>query len=195
VKISERERKLVLVLGGLAGIMLLRFLYTASSSPVATASAPAASASRQRGKSAIPEEIVALRIDRLDREPRDIEFGRDPFRYGPVPPPPPPPPPTAAQLRAKAEQEERDRLARIRQAELDAIPKPPPVNLKYLGSFGPEARRVAVFADDGGENLYNARTGDVLEGKFIVDRIGYESVDLKFVGFPDAPAKRLPIGG
>ena len=54
---------------------------------------------------------------------------------------------------------------------------------------------MAVFADEAGENLYNARAGDVLEGKFIVDRIGYESVDLKFVGFPDAPAKRLPIGG
>jgi hypothetical protein len=86
-------------------------------------------------------------------------------------------------------------LARIEQARLDAIPKPPPVTLKYLGSFGPAARRVAVFADENGENLYNARAGEVLEGKFIVDRIGYESVDLKFVGFPDEPARRLPIGG
>jgi hypothetical protein len=69
------------------------------------------------------------------------------------------------------------------------------VTLTYLGSFGPKSRRIAVFADESGENLYNARTGEVLEGKFIVDRIGYESVDLKFVGFPDEPARRLPIGG
>ena len=69
------------------------------------------------------------------------------------------------------------------------------VNVTYLGSFGPESKRVAVFADESGQNLYNARTGDVLEGKFIVYRIGYESVDLKFVGFPDEPARRLAIGG
>ena len=44
-------------------------------------------------------------------------------------------------------------------------------------------------------DVYAPISGEVVEGKFIVDRIGYESVDLKFVGFPDEPAKRLPIGG
>ena len=34
----------------------------------------------------------------------------------------------------------------------------------------------------------------VLNEKFIVDRIGFESVDLGFVGFPDAKAKTLEIG-
>ena len=69
------------------------------------------------------------------------------------------------------------------------------MTLVYLGSSGMEKRRIAVFADAAGENLYNVRVGETVEGKFIVDRIGYESVDLKFVGFPDEPAKRLPIGG
>ena len=32
-----------------------------------------------------------------------------------------------------------------------------------------------------------AREGDVLEGKFVVAQIGYESVDIRFVGFPDWP--------
>ena len=77
------------------------------------------------------------------------------------------------------------------QARLDAIPKPPVVDLKYLGSFGPETRKIAVFYD--GSNIYNALAGDVLNGKFIVARIGYESVDLKFVGFPDTPAQRLAL--
>jgi hypothetical protein len=69
------------------------------------------------------------------------------------------------------------------------------VNLRYLGSFGPERARIAVFVGPGGGEVLNAREGDVLEGKFIVERIGYESVDLKFVGFPDAPARRLAAGG
>jgi hypothetical protein len=209
VKVSARERKLLIALGALAGIALLRFLYSAASPPAAPAAAStraagsstraAGAGTAQRGRrgrtSELPTEVVALEIAALDRIPEDLEFGRDPFRYGPVPPPPPPPPPTAEELRRRAEEAERRRLEAIEQARIDAIPKPPPVTLKYLGSFGPERRRVAVFADASGENLYNARTGEVLEGKFIVDKIGYESVDLKFVGFPDEPARRLPIGG
>ena len=38
-----------------------------------------------------------------------------------------------------------------------------------------------------GEELYNVREGAVLEGKFIVQEIGFESVAIAFVGFPDAP--------
>ncbi len=158
--------------------------------------APTKPAARGRARvPEIPERVETLRLAALEREPRDLVFGRDPFRYGPVPPPPPPPPPTKAQLAAQAAAAEAARLAEIERRRLDAIPKPPPVTLKYLGSFGPDAARVAVFSDEAGENLYNARAGDVLEGKFIIDRIGYESVDLRFVGFPDEPAKRLPIGG
>lgn len=94
-----------------------------------------------------------------------------------------------------ARQEQLRREAAERAAREALIPRPPPITVVYLGSFGPERRRIAVFADGAGENLYNVRVGEVVEGKFIVDRIGYESVDIKFVGFPDEPAKRLPIGG
>nr|MBP9824920.1 hypothetical protein [Thermoanaerobaculia bacterium] len=99
------------------------------------------------------------------------------------------------ELAQRAAEAEARRRAAEEDARQRAIPRPPPVTLVYLGSFGTEARRIAVFADDKGENLYNVRVGEIVEGKFIVDRIGYESVDLKFVGFPDEPAKRLPIGG
>ena len=58
------------------------------------------------------------------------------------------------------------------------------MTMVYLGSFGTEKRRIAVFADESGENLYNVRVGEIVEGKFIVDRIGYESVDLKFGRLP-----------
>jgi hypothetical protein len=49
-----------------------------------------------------------------------------------------------------------------------------------------------VFSD--GETIINALQGDVLDGKFIIASIGYESVDVKFVGFPDEPARRLAAG-
>ena len=50
-----------------------------------------------------------------------------------------------------------------------------------------------MFSD--GKEIFNAFEGGVLKGNFVVDKIGYESADLKFVGFPDAPAKRLAVGG
>ena len=70
---------------------------------------------------------------------------------------------------------------------------PPPVDVAFLGSFGPDRGRIAVFTD--GTDLYNARIGDVVKAHFVVEAIGYESADLKFVNFPDAPAQRLEAGG
>jgi len=140
-------------------------------------------------------EVLDLRTDALTAPTGQYRAaGRDPFHYGP---PPPPPPPTAAELaaqeRQRREEEEARQRAEAARREWESKPHPPEVNVVYLGSFGPSTRRIAVFSD--GQNIYNALEGDTLAGKFVVQRIGYESVDLKFVGFPDEPAKRLPAGG
>ena len=50
-----------------------------------------------------------------------------------------------------------------------------------------------MFSD--GAKIYNALKGDLVKDQFEVQRIGYESVDLVFVGFPNEPAVRLEIGG
>ncbi len=72
-------------------------------------------------------------------------------------------------------------------------PRPPAVDIVYLGTLGRDADPVAVFSD--GTEIYNALEGDLVKEQFEVRRIGYESVDLVFVGFPDEPAVRLAIGG
>ncbi len=195
------------MLGVLAGALLLRGLFFlagaggAAAAPEVTAPRRTSAPSPRFGRGGrqkvaeIPEKVAELRLGDLVVRPRDLSVGRDPFRYGPTPPPPPPPGPTAEDLeRMRREAEEARRRAEAA-ARAAAIPRPPDVTLVYLGSFGPSARKVAVFTGTGGEKLYNALVGDVLEDKFIVDRIGLESVDLKFVGFPDEPAKRLAIGG
>jgi hypothetical protein len=209
MSLAPRERKLLLALAALGGLAGARLLWSLLAPPTLPAVRPAAAASARGaggarssfGKGsrqavvALPEEIVELRVADLESVPKALAVGRDPFRFGPVPPPPPPPPPTRAELAQRAAEAEARRLAAEEAARQALIPRPPPVTVVYLGSFGPAKRRIAVFADARGENLYNVRVGEVVEGKFIVDRIGYESVDLKFVGFPDEPAKRLPIGG
>lgn len=157
--------------------------------------APARPASRAAGSGGgQATTVLALRLDDLNRASRGFVTGRDPWRFY-VPPPPPPHRPTEAELRALREAEEaRQRLLAQQQAEaarVAAIPKPPPFTWGYLGNFGPRDHRIAVFLS--GERVINAREGDTLENKFIVAHIGYETVDIRFVGFPDWPADRLAV--
>ncbi|MEM6795176.1 MAG: hypothetical protein AAF725_14450, partial [Acidobacteriota bacterium] len=92
-----------------------------------------------------------------------------PVAYRPPPPPPPrePPPP--------------------------AVPQPPSVDFTVLGLFGPESRRIAVLID--GEDLINALERDVVKEEFVIDRIGYQTVSIAFVDFPDAEPVVLEIVG
>lgn len=207
MRLSKRERGLLGVLGALGGVLLLRGLFVLAGSgggaapAEITAPQPASVPGPRFGRGGrqkvaeIPEEVAELRLGDLVVRPRDFSVGRDPFRYGPAPPPPPPPGPSAEDLERMRREAEEARRRAEEAARVAAIPRPPEVTLVYLGSFGPATRKIAVFTGTGGETLYNALVGDVLEEKFIVDRIGLESVDLKFVGFPDEPAKRLAIGG
>jgi len=156
-------------------------------------------AGRPSAAKAPVEHVEELRFAALAIQPREYTPGRDPWRFvdpPPPPPPPPPTPPTAAELEARRRaEEEAARLraeAEARAAAEAAKPKPEPFTMSYLGNFGPPSRRIAVFSD--GKTIYNAQEGEVLAGKFIVADIGYESVDIRFVGFPDWPPQRLAAG-
>jgi hypothetical protein len=200
VKLSTRERRLLAVFALLGSLFGLRALWQLARDGGMGGLPAAGSARVARGRAATgarPARLIVVRTDRLVPDaPSELEIGRDPFRYQPLAPPAPPPP-TPEELEAqRSAREERDRLAREaaeRAAREAAIPRPPEVTLRYLGSFGPRDRRIAVFEDPGGGGVLNAREGETLQGKFIVDRIGYESVDLRFVGFPDEPPRRLGI--
>ena len=142
-------------------------------------------------------EVVELHLADLEPAGSEYRVGRNPFDFlAPPPPPPPPPPkgPSPAELAAQRAAAEAARQAAIlatQNAEPPA-PKPPPITFRYLGSFGPPARRIAVLSD--GEATYNAMVGDVIEGKFRLVAIGYESVDIGFVDFPNLPPEQLPVG-
>jgi hypothetical protein len=144
-----------------------------------------------------PQNVEPLRLAALSHVPPGFTTGRDPWRFVEPPPPPPPKPrvPSAAELRAMREAEEARQRQLAEQARLAAIdaatPKPPPFTWSYLGNFGPTSQRIAVFTD--GKRVWNARQGETLENKFIVAQIGYESVDIRFVGFPDVPPERLAV--
>jgi hypothetical protein len=210
---GSRQRTLLIVLGLILLVVAWRYLRPAlgvgGGSPAALrpvagfdedGGAPARRLPAGRGEShsAQPGDRVAvLRLADLDRVPADSTVGRDPWRFFDPPPPPPPPPhvPTAEELKRMEEErrraEEAARAAAAEAARLAAIPKPPEFTMEYLGNFGPANRKIAVFTD--GKKIHNALEGDVIDNKFIVAHIGYESVDIRFVGFPNTPAKRVGV--
>ena len=141
-----------------------------------------------------PVEIAELQLGALEHKPATYRPGRDLFRFAPRPQParPAPRPDAAAARRAaaRARQQQQQRQAAPPQPPR---PQPPAIEFVYLGSFGLPGREIAVFSD--GKQIFNAFAGDVLDQEFVVRSIGYESADIGFVNFPDAPAKRLAVGG
>ncbi len=87
----------------------------------------------------------------------------NPVFIGPCPPPPPPPTPT-----------------------------PPEIPFKFIGTFGPKDRQIAVLVL-GNDPPVNARTGDVVFDRFILRKVGYESIDVGFVGFAPSEVRRVGI--
>lgn len=138
------------------------------------------------GDAGAEPEVVALRLGDLEQKPGEFQPGRDPFRFQPkprpqAPPPPQPKPRPVAPVRRPAP------------ASQPAKPRPPEPTFVFLGSFGREEKRVAVFSDDA--EIFNVIEGDVFKEAFIVRKIGYESADVGWVDFPDEPARRLAAGG
>jgi hypothetical protein len=70
---------------------------------------------------------------------------------------------------------------------------PPPIPYKGVGLFGPRERMIAALEDGG--RLISAREGDVLDGRFILQKINRESIDFAFVGLPPEITRRIPIAG
>lgn len=189
MRVDQRQKRvLAVLLVVLLGVALVQLVGGGGGSPLGVSGGGGTGTSAAAG--AGEREVVDLRVAALQPRPDVFEIGRDPFRYGPLPTPPPPPPtpppppPTPIQ----------------RVVEVPVPPPGPPKpvppspdHLRFLGSFGPADRRIAVVLA-GGE-LHNVREGAVLEGRFQVREIGFESLAIAFVGFPDEPPRRLPVGG
>lgn len=81
-------------------------------------------------------------------------------------------------------------------APVMTAPEPPAFPWTYLGSFGPAHRRIAVFAESAapGAPVQNRREGEILAERFVLERIGIESVDVRPLNLPGAPAQRLVPG-
>jgi hypothetical protein len=68
---------------------------------------------------------------------------------------------------------------------------PPAIPYKVIGKFG-ERDRPIVALEEGGR-IINAREGDVVDGRFRIQKINRESVDISFPGLPPEITRRIPI--
>jgi hypothetical protein len=188
--VKTREKRLLLVLGGALVLALMLRPGGGGERSAGGGGAPGARRVVRGGEAEPPtREVVDLDLAALDPRQEDFPIGRDPFRYGPLPTPPPPPPtptPRATPPPVVAYTPP--------PPPSPPVPTPPPIDhLRFLGSFGPADRRIAVVLSKG--ELHNVREGAVLEGQFVVREIGYESLAIGFVEFPREPPRRLPVGG
>lgn len=146
---------------------------------------------RPRARAAEPQEVPL--ITARDLEPlvggggggtgRDLFDLREPTpRPAPVPTPAPPPPPAPGEPRF---------VGPLPPPAPTPTPVPPLPPFKLIGIFGPRDHPIAVLQT--GEDTYNARTGDVILGRWIIRKVGYESIDVGFVGYSPTEMKRLPI--
>jgi len=142
-------------------------------------------------------DVVELAAYTLEQPPPPSRPARDPWSFGTRPAPeatdarpeaPPPPEPEPLQPASPE-------IPAPRTPEPKPLgPEPPPVDVFYIGSFGRSDNPIAVFVD-ADKSIFNALEGDLVKDKFEVQNIGYESVDLLFVDFPDERPVRLAIGG
>ena len=130
------------------------------------------------------DRVAVLRMADLDRAFPAPGDGRDPWSF--VDPPRPRPRPASKTPEPIAA----ERLPKVEEPQ--SPPQPAELlNFQYLGRFGPPGQQIAVFSR--GREVFNKQEGEVIDNQFIVAHIGYESVDLRFVGFPDRPAKRIGV--
>jgi hypothetical protein len=169
-------------------------------SPSARAGAPGLEEDRPAGrgsaraaqeKKVVPGDVPFVSVEDLNppRARRPGDQGRNIFDIR-EPTKPPPPTPTPAPTPPPAPGSA---------AFIGPLPPPPPtptpvppeISFKFIGTFGPKDRPIAVLVS--GDQLVNARAGDVVFERFILRNVGYESVDIGFVGYPPSVTKRVGI--
>ena len=182
----------------LAGVLILAVVKwrggSAAPAPSRAAASPenAPVPSRGRGrqeKVVSPEDVPIVTTEDLNspRRARESE-GRNIFDFraptakplpSPTPAPPSPPAPGSAVF-----------VGPLPPPGPTPTPVPPEITFKFIGTFGPKDQPIAVLI--AGDQIVNARAGEVVFERFIVRRIGYESIDVGFVG-PWRETRRVGI--
>lgn len=200
-------------------IIVLFAIYTFAAPEPAADQRPVASGSRsvQGQRTARTAEVEPVHMEWLEAQSGSFNSRRNVFAF-PAPPPPPPPPQPAPppdkdrdgipdfqdncpNVPNPDQQDiDRDGIGTACETEAEVAPPPPPppkpvpppFPYRFIGTFGSAGNPIATFTREG--EIVNARVGDIIDGKFILRRIGIESVEIGFTGFPPDERQRIPLG-
>ena len=136
--------------------------------PLATARPAQGAAARRGGAAAAGLAVEAVHLDALAASRAKPDEGtRDPFRFNAPAPPPRPVTPVAGPAGTPGS------LSPLASAPAG----PPPILLKFIGILKPTSTApIAVLTD--GKNVFYGREGETIEGRYRIERIGVESVDM-----------------
>lgn len=204
-KESLGTRQQLVLLAGLGLVLILavvRWKGTASNASPQRAAAgslevpgedqPSSRSGGRQEKGVSPEEVPIVTAQELDpphlrHEPssdRNLFDFRPPT---PVPQPTPTPAPRPAPVCGNP-----DLIGPCPPPPPPPTPAPPEIAFKFIGAFGPKDRPIAVLVL--GDQTVNAREGDTVFDRFIVRKVGYESIDVGFLGFAPSEIRRLGMG-
>jgi hypothetical protein len=166
---AANSRRQVVVLGAL-GVLLVGVLYY----DLAPGEAPAPIRARRpvtaaRSAQGASVAVDPVRLDVLERtRPEPGEGDRDPFTFEARRPPA-----TASSATAQSE------VARVPNpvATPPGPPPVPPITLRFIGILNAASTsKIAVLSD--GKNVFYGREGETIDGRYRIDHIGVESIEM-----------------
>ncbi len=182
---AERKRLTVLLalLGVALAVMVVRYLPRGSAG---------ASSALEGELEFTLQRVPVLAMDVLTPVPEPTAgVGRNPFAFGPKPTPTPAPPrPTRPPLPTRPPRPT-PTPRMIRTGDGRSLPPPPPFRDAFIGYLGPPGHMVAVFRD--GKTIKVQEEGGVLDDTFIIRHVGFQSVEIGYVGYPEEVTTRVPL--
>lgn len=136
--------------------------------------------------------VPVLAMEALTPVPGSTEASRrNPFIFGPRPTPTPnlTPPPTLPPRPTRGPRP--TPTPNMIEVNGQLLPPPPDFDEEYIGYFGPDQRRVAVFRK--GDRIEVAVAGNVIAETFVVRSVGHQGVEIGFVGYPEEVTTRVPM--
>ncbi len=173
---ASSSRRQLGLLAGLAIVLLAVLVYNRDDDSIAATTASPTRARQQAVRTGQPEEVEPVRLDALTRVRPEPQTGaRNPFRFRPAPAPGP-----AMLSRPQAGAPGGPNLPGAPAGPVGP-PPPPPMALKFIGVVErtPSQLKLAVLSD--GRNVFYGREGEVIEGRYRIERIGVESIEMSYV--------------
>jgi hypothetical protein len=141
---------------------------TPAAAPRRPASAPQAAAP---AAGTAPPEVNLPALQAAREAPATA--GRDPFRFRPRPVPAAPP---AQRLRGIPD----DQVGAPPPSVPAGPPPPPPITLKFIGLVQKaDGTKIAVLSD--GKRPIHGQEGEEIEGRYVILKIGTESLDIAYI--------------